>query len=125
MLALAMLVAISAPQPSPASFDLSVQIIRGTDTASTTFRVGEGLEGRALIVGKHAVTRVHVNVRRSATDGCLDVTVGSAAASTKAAVDQMKIETAPLIQLCGETTGRMAIEGGPSYRVRVSEVKAS
>jgi alpha-D-ribose 1-methylphosphonate 5-triphosphate synthase subunit PhnG len=117
-----MLVAVSGYQPSPATYDLQVQVVRGADTVSTTFRIGEGLEGRALIEGAKAVTRVHVKVRRAATDGCLHVTVASAAASTKAAVDKMTVEAAPLIQLCGETTGRIAIEGGPSYRVRVSEV---
>lgn len=123
MFALATILTLSAFHPSPTPYQLRIDVIRGADTVHTTFRIEEGLEGRALVEGPTAFTRVQATVRRGATDGCLRVTVASATAKDKAAVERMKVEPAPLLDVCGAVTGEIALDG-VHYRVSVREADA-
>lgn len=123
MLTLAMIAALSAFHASPTQYQLRIDVIRGADTVRTTFRIEEGLEGRALVEGPKSFTRVQATVRRGATDGCVRVTVASATATDKAAVERMKVEPAPLLEVCGATTGEIAL-AGVHYRVTVREADA-
>ena len=52
------------------------------------------------------------------------MTVGSATAPDEAAVDRLKVQPAPVIELCGTSTANLSMEGGPSYQVTVHEVSA-
>ncbi len=124
VLTLAMIVALSASHASPTQYQLRIDVIRGADTVRTNFRIEEGLEGRALVEGPKSFTRVQATVRRGATDGCVRVTVASASATDKAAVERMKVEPAPLLEVCGATTGEIALDG-VHYRVTVREAAAS
>lgn len=123
MFALATILTLSAFQPSPTQYQLRIDVIRGADTVRTAFRIEEGLEGRALVEGVRSFTRIHATVRRSGADGCVRVTVASATAAEKADVERMKVEAAPVLDLCGAVTGRIALDG-VSYRVTVHQADA-
>ena len=56
MLALATILTLSAFQPWPTQYQLRIDVIRGADTVRTTFRIEEGLEGRALVGVSYRVT---------------------------------------------------------------------
>lgn len=124
MLTLATIVALAGFHPAPTDYQLRIEVIRGADTVRTTFRIEESLEGRAPVEGPTAFTRVQATVRRGATDGCLRVNVASATATDKAAVERMKVEPAPLLDVCGAVTGEIALDG-VHYRVSVREADAA
>ena len=124
MLALAVLIAISGSTPSSLEFQVQVRVSQGSDTTRTTFRLAEGIEGRAIVQGPKSFTRVHATVRRATSEGCLRVTVGSGAAPDEAGVGRVKGQPAPVIELCGTSTANLSMEGGPSYQVTVHEVSA-
>lgn len=122
MITLAVLVALSALPPSSDDFQFRIDIIRGRDTTSTTFRVSEGVEARALVEGAASVTRVQATVRKAPTGGCVRVTFGSVSAPDRAAVDKLKIEPSPLVEVCNGLVAETELQNGTRYRLSVKDI---
>ncbi len=124
MLALLLAVGMVTTTPENPTYQVRLDIIRGTDTVSTTFVMPEGIEGRALIEAKNAFTRVRVRVTKSERPGCRNVVLGAVTRATLALVDSATLEPVPLIIICDAATARVAVDAGPLYQITVREVDA-